>query len=496
MSKYLLFFFFAILPSLTLAVTEKYRCTLRDNPATTIVIGWNQVSGNNPRVYYDITNHGNNSASYSFSHGVDRTSLAKNMNSQFARLTGLQPNTVYYFIIKDDNSTSPCFSFKTAPDVPTERLSFIAGGDSRNNPIPRINANKMVAKTRPTAVLFGGDMTEMDSAPQWQEWLDDWQHTIAADGRMTAVLTTRGNHEWTNESIYELFDTPHPDIYYATTFGGNLFRAYTLNTLIPVNGSQKLWLENDLASNYNVLWKTAQYHHPMRPHVSTKPERNDLVAHWAPLFERYHLDFAVECDAHTVKSTYPIRLSDEAGSEEGFIRDDKNGVVYIGEGCWGAPLRGNDDDKSWTRHSGSFNEVKWIFIDQEKIEIRTIKTDNADVVAALSDENRFEMPDNIDIWTPAPGEDVLVLSSYSKKNKVIVFPNPTDKQLSLKLHIMPNLYPIRIELWDYTGMHHWSGLTDDDNLDIDVSLFPAGFYLLRVIDNEKHTITVPVVITR
>lgn len=496
MIKIILFSFLTVFPTILWGVTDKYRCTLRDDPATTIVIGWNQVSGNNPMVYYDTNPRGNNAASYQFSHGVDRTTTAKGMNNQFARLTGLQPNTVYYFIIKDNNSTSPCFSFKTAPNTPTERLSFIAGGDSRNNPVPRKNANKMVAKTRPTAVLFGGDMTFLDSPAEWQEWFDDWQYTIAADGRMTAVLATRGNHEWDNVGIYELFDTPSPDIYYACTFGGTLFRTYTLNTLIPVNGNQKIWLENDLASNNHVLWKAAQYHHPMRPHVHGKPERNDLVAHWAPLFESYDLDFAIECDAHTVKSTYPIRVSNEAGSEEGFIRDDVNGVVYIGEGCWGAPLRPNDDDKSWTRHSGSFNEVKWIFIDQDKIEIRTIKTDNADLVAALDDNNRFEMPNNIDIWTPAPGEDVLVIPNYFKRNKVTVFPNPTDGQLNLKFHILPHLYPLRIELLDYTGIRHWVGIALEDNTTIDTRLFPAGFYFLRVIDVDNHVITIPVIITR
>ena len=65
----------------------------------------------------------------------------------------------------------------------------------------------------------------------------------------------------------------------------------------------------------------------------------------------------MESDAHLVKSTWPIRPSTDADNEEGFIRDDKNGTVYVGEGCWGAPLRGADDNKSWTRDSDSFNIV-------------------------------------------------------------------------------------------------------------------------------------------
>jgi hypothetical protein len=427
------FLFILIIISTTLfATTDKYRCTLRDNPSTSIVIGWNQVSGATPVVYYDVIDHLGNSLAYSNSKTVDRSIIAKGMNNQFARLTGLAANTIYYFIIQDDNSTSQRFSFKTAPDVATERLSFIAGGDSRNNRLPRQNANTLVAKTRPNAVLFGGDMTNADSDLEWQNWFDDWQLTTAADGRMTAIVATRGNHEWNNASIYDLFDTPNADIYYAHTFGGNLFRAYTLNTMIAANGAQKTWLENDLITSSDITWKSAQYHHPMRPHVSYKSENLHLVANWAPLFEQHGLDFAIECDAHTVKTTYPIHTSTAPGSQEGFIRDDVNGVVYVGEGCWGAPLRLNDDNKAWTRHSGSFNQVKWFFVDQNKIEIRTIKSDNASTIGALTDNNRFSLPSNINIWTPAPYEDVLIISKPHSP-KELVLTNPLDRQLYMSL---------------------------------------------------------------
>jgi len=417
------------------ATTEKYRCVLRDDPSTTMTIGWDQVNGSNAMVYYDVVDHGTNTASYAFSHGVDRTVSAKGMDNTFSRLTGLQPNTIYYFVIEDNNSTSARFSFRTAPNVPTERLSFIAGGDSRNNRTPRQNANRIVAKTRSNGVLFGGDMTNLDTSFEWDDWMDDWQLTIATDGRMTPIIAARGNHEYSNTVIYDLFDTPTSDAYYALTFGGNLFRAYTLNTLISVSGSQKAWLENDLQANQNVCWKSAQYHHPMRPHVSNKSERNDLVTHWAPLFENYGVNFVVECDAHTVKTTYPIRTSNAPGNDEGFVRDDVNGVVYMGEGCWGAPLRANDDSKSWSRHNGSFNQVKWIFINQDTIEARTIKVDNAPSVSALTDTNRFTIPANMDIWEPAPGEDVVYIVKREGVPEVTLH-NPLNGQVYMAVQAM------------------------------------------------------------
>jgi hypothetical protein len=36
------------------------------------------------------------------------------------------------------------------------------------------------------------------------------------------------------------------------------------------------------------------------------------------------------------------------------VRDDATGTVFVGEGCWGAPLRTASDTKAYTRDAGSF----------------------------------------------------------------------------------------------------------------------------------------------
>ncbi|TPN85149.1 purple acid phosphatase family protein [Aquimarina algicola] len=394
----------------TYASNDKYRLTLRGNPATSIVIGWNQISGSSPTVYYGTTDHGTNYNNYSNSKTVDRSVSYKGMNNNFARLIGLRPNTAYYFVIRDSQGTSSRFWFKTAP-ADRSRLSFIAGGDSRNNRTPRRNANSLVAKLKPHAVFFGGDMTNGDSSSEWRTWFDDWQLTIARDGRMFPIVATRGNHEDSNNSIYNLFDVPSSGVYYAITFGDNLIRAYTLNTESSISGNQTNWLRSDLGSNNNVTWKMAQYHKPMRPHVSSKREGNSQYSNWARLFYDYGVKLVVECDSHTVKTTWPVRPSTGSGSDEGFIRDNTNGTVYVGEGCWGAPLRSNNDSKNWTRNSSRFNQFKWIFVDENKIETRTVRVDNASSVGEVSNNNVFQAPANIDIWRPSNGSVVTINKS-------------------------------------------------------------------------------------
>jgi len=146
----------------------------------------------------------------------------------------------------------------------------------------------------------------------------------------------------------------------------------------------------------------------MRPHVSSKREGNSQYNNWARLFYDNDVKLVVECDAHTVKTTWPVRPSTSSGNVEGFIRDDQRGTVYAGEGCWGAPLRSNDDNKSWTRNSARFNQFKWIFVDENKIETRTVRVDNASRVGSVSNNNVFQAPSNLDIWNPSNGSVVII----------------------------------------------------------------------------------------
>ncbi|MEL6140798.1 MAG: metallophosphoesterase family protein [Bacteroidota bacterium] len=394
--------------SLLTAGTRRYRLSWVDNPATSISIGFEFNLGRQVYVAYDTKPGGVNVSAYRFRANPSRTQLVKGMRTCFVRLTDLQPETVYYFIVVDDQGISRPLSFETPPNRLDRRLSIIAGGDSRNHREARQTANHIVGKLRPHAVFFSGDMTESDTPAQWAAWLDDWQLTISEDGRCTPIVPARGNHEQANTSISQIFDVPHPDIYYALDFAGGLLRAYTLNTMVEANGNQLQWLNRDLQTNQDVVWKVVQYHNGMRPHSAGKVERDDLVKFWAPLFYRHEVNLAIESDAHVVKRTWPLRPSQGPGSELGFIRDDAKGTVYVGEGCWGAPLRTNDDNKSWTRASGRFNQFKWLWIDASKIELRTVMTDGSASCATVNPNQRFEVPRGLRLWRPN-NEDVLTI---------------------------------------------------------------------------------------
>lgn len=397
--------FILLLQFTSSAKSDKFRCMWREDPSTSMVVGWDQLSGTAPVVFFDTKDHGNDLSKYRYKKNPDAVRVFHEMNNTFARFNNLLPNTVYFLIIKDSEGQSRRLSFRTAPNDPNTRLSIIAGGDSRNQRDACKKANSLVAKLHPHFVLFGGDMTESDNAFQWKQWFEDWQLTITEDGRMTPVVVARGNHEYSNKSLIEMFDLPFTNLYYKLNFGGNLLSIYTLNSLISAIGDQKDWLQTQLAGDQDKTWRIAQYHYPIRPHTKAKIDRNDQAIYWASLFSRYGLQLAIESDAHLAKITYPIKPFSGPGADEGFIRDDEKGTVYVGEGGWGAPLRENDDNKSWTMEGGSFNHFNWIWVDQNSMQIRTVKTDKAQNVSELSLNDVFAIPAGIDLWKM--GESVV-----------------------------------------------------------------------------------------
>ncbi|MFT4602123.1 MAG: hypothetical protein ACI857_002309 [Arenicella sp.] len=413
MKKLGLLLLFAIASGLSFAKTDFFRVMFNKNGDHEATIGWNQVSGDSavlfwgkedmpPSRYLDYTN---------LAHVVHANKY-KGMENRFARLIDLEPNTAYYFVVKDNEGVSERYWFKTTPHVNTSQLSFIAGGDSRSRRVPRTQGFKMVGKLAPHAILFDGDYTDIDNEVKWKFWFEDYKASYAGfDNRIIPIVTTRGNHEQSNDCLINFFDCPDEKNVYNVTMGGDLVNIICLNTEILFGGAQKKFLEQTLIEHEKFLWQIPMYHRACRPHVNWKMKMKgvkQIYKRWIDLFEKHGVRLAIECDSHITKVTWPIVKGKAKGIEDGFIRDDENGIVYAGEGCWGAPLRVPDRIRSWTRDAGQVNSFKWIFVSNEEIEMRTVDYMNADEIVGLTDETRFDMPKNIKLWAPANGAVVKI----------------------------------------------------------------------------------------
>ncbi len=414
------------------ASINKIRVSWTDDPATTITIEWDQLESKNPVVYYGVKDRGRNWKRYKKSQKPTRIVNHLGMNTHFCNLKELKPNTAYYFVIKDDSGVTDRFWVKTAPDKPMP-FTCIFGGDTKSTG-EALKAgefsNQMVAKLRPLFVLFCGDFTnEGNNSDQWKQWLTDWSElTKASDGRLFPIVPVNGNHENRDmEVLNKVFNSPYQnnntkDIYYSLSVGGNLMDIVVLNSMINPGGAQKEWLEKNLKEHQNYTFKVAAYHKPFRPHTQRKRENINEYNQWAYLFYQYGVDISLDADSHMSKITFPLK-PDSINGVEGFVRDDNNGTMFIGEGSWGASPRGNDDDKPWTLRSGSFNQIKWlqVFPNTKKsaahIDIRTVITSTRDTlnravshvanVIPLTEKNIFDVPKGIKLFSSQPYGKVI-----------------------------------------------------------------------------------------
>ncbi|NWK55995.1 metallophosphoesterase family protein [Verrucomicrobiaceae bacterium N1E253] len=388
--------------------TEKFRVVWVADPSTEAIVSWKQTQGAPGIVHYGKTDNQRKHHLYPNSITPHRAETVAGGQNCFARLKNLSPDTQYFFCIKDKAGVSRRLKFQTAPATP-QAFTFIAGGDSRNNRKVRTELNTIASRLKPLFIAFTGDMVSTDSDQRWDAWFDDWQHVISDDGTIIPIIPHRGNHERQKDSIHKVFDSPK-DVYFALNIGGNLLRYYTLNSMLPANGEQGKWLDKDLSIHTAKVTHTiAGYHHPMRPHVSKKKE-GDNPYHWAPIFYRHGLTLAIESDSHCMKRTLPIKP--DVNGDEGFsiARNDPKAQVYIGEGCWGAPLRGADDAKSWTLDCDKFNGFDWIHVTPEKIEIKTIRNASTGAlkVKPIDPSEPFSTPEGLELWQ-AKGGEVLTI---------------------------------------------------------------------------------------
>lgn len=411
--KYFIFILFIYFSLSSNAATRFVRVVFNSNTSYEATIIWDQFSGDFESLILDTDSKFENSTSLELS----TSNNWKGMNNCIVRLKSLKANQHYFFKIKDNEGISRSYYFSTVSDLPSQPLSFIAGGDSRDLREVRTKANRMVAKLKAHAVLFNGDFIGIDIDKQWKDWFTDWENSIDFDGRITPMVVTRGNHELSNKVFVKLFDVPHKKVYYSTIFGGTLLNLVSLNSEILKVGSQKIFLRRTLKDHKEFYWQLPQYHRPIRAHVKSKKEMETQYNNFVPLFENYpNVRLCLENDSHTCKVTWPILSSKDPDAEEGFKRNDENGIVYAGEGCWGAPLRAADDKKSWTRDAEGVNQFNWIFISMDKIELRTVKYENEAIITPLTEETRFKLPNNIDLWGPTNGTTVEIPQPKRVKN--------------------------------------------------------------------------------
>lgn len=256
----------------------------------------------------------------------------------FARIDKLFPDTAYEYVLSSRGTVARRGWFRTAPAKQRQPIEFIVGGDMGT--AAAIPLCRLAGKLDPMFVLVGGDLAYANGRDEerWFDWIDNWaDYVTAPDGRAIPIIAGIGNHEMKSLRVrkkdapfyYSLFDLPDGKSNFTVDFGD-----YLSIVLLDSNHSQRvrsqnLWLGLQLTSRHDLPHLFAIYH---RPGWGTGIKRNsrDVQQHWSPLFEKHGVDCAFENDHHCYKRSHKIT---------GGVPDEENGILYIGDGAWGARLR-------------------------------------------------------------------------------------------------------------------------------------------------------------
>jgi hypothetical protein len=236
------------------------------------------------------------------------------LNARFsATLEGLQPATTYVYRVGSPatDEWSDWSEFTTAPDAAVP-FSFMYLGDAqRGLGAWGLLMNKAYER-HPEAAFYvvAGDLINDGG------WRNEWDHFFGAAQvafRNRPLVPVLGNHDYDYDEVprlyTELLTLPEngpegfpPERAYSFTYSNALF--VVLDSNMPA-GDQAAWLE-DILSNSDATWKIAVYHHPAYPSAPHR-ENADVRDIWGPLFDKYHVDLALQGHDHAYLRTYPMK---------------------------------------------------------------------------------------------------------------------------------------------------------------------------------------------
>ncbi|BBM83023.1 purple acid phosphatase family protein [Candidatus Uabimicrobium amorphum] len=245
-----------------------------------------------------------------------------------ATLKNLQPDTTYMYKVGNGNESnwSGVAQFTTAPSK-VKPFSFVYMGDAQNGLDFWGKLLKKAFEERPDAdfYIMAGDLINRGD----ERW--DWDHFFFNCKNIydrKTLVPAIGNHEdygnsgpWLYLQLFTLFEngpqTIEKERAYSFTYSNTLF--IVLDTNVDPE-TQVAWLEEQLKTS-NATWKIVVYHHPA--YSSAIGRDNKKIRNlWTPLFDKYHVDMALQGHDHSYLRTYPMFA-------EKRVKTAKDGTYYV-----------------------------------------------------------------------------------------------------------------------------------------------------------------------
>lgn len=305
--------------------------TWSDDPKTTQTVQWRTNSKTTQgSVRYRVKDSGADFTTVDATMAVIDAPMVVNdpvIHRFTATIQGLSPSTTYEYAVSDGTGGGwlDAAEFLTAPAeiVP---FSFVYMGDAQNGleTWGDLLANAFEARPDASFYIMAGDL--VNRGAERDDWDVLFENALGVYDRRQLVPAI-GNHEYQGgepELYLQLLELPKngpstiaPEKAYSFTYSNALF--VVLDSNLPA-GSQTEWLESQLSTS-DATWKFVVYHHPA---YSSGPRRDNAAIRkeWGALFDKYHVDVALQGHDHAYLRTYPMH-------NEQRVESPADGTIYI-----------------------------------------------------------------------------------------------------------------------------------------------------------------------
>ena len=282
-------------------VVDRYPLIQSPNE-NSVIIAWNSANAGIGRVNWG-TSPGN----------LTNTITESSANQVHGiTISGLQPNTRYYYQASCGSFQSSVEYFYTAKPDSVRQMDFVVYGDCGFNSSQQDQISALMAAQPQDFGLVVGDVDQISGDNYDVNYFPHYTSMTKHTCHFTAI----GNHDiLTNNTNYtDAFILPHnnpanSELYYSFTWGNAKFIALDGNIDYTAGSAQYIWLQNELKCNdrewlfvffHQPPWSNAwdvSYYIPFTPFFLYQGN-TDMRTSIVPLFEQYHVDFVLNGHTH------------------------------------------------------------------------------------------------------------------------------------------------------------------------------------------------------
>ncbi len=382
-------FFLALIPMPLLAEISALYLSWYQDPTTTMTIQWHSES-DSAENHLDWKSLDSNQwrETQSIHHPLS-SSQVKVHQVTLAKLT---PATEYEFRLGSDPTI---YRFRTMPKKLDRPITFVVGGNILESLKLFRRMSQTINMHDPDFIVFGGNIAQalkpkpiqMQSSKlrHWLSFLSEWKSSfVRDDGRVIPFLIAPGDEDIQPDDydlFFSLFAFPQEQLYRSIDFG-NYLSLFLLDTghFHPIDGPQAYWLKRALEKSQKKHYRFAIYNESAYPSFDPylNPVAKKIRTYWCPLFDSYGLQAAFEHHNHSFKRTFPLKA--------GHV--DEDGLVYLGDGCWGSQPQKTQDQ--WYLAKKAKRTGVWVVqLTPERASLKAIDLTN-NLIDELSIKNTTE----------------------------------------------------------------------------------------------------------